>query len=824
MGLLQEALNSKATVAADAMICHDDWQTIMEGHHHAVLSREEREVLSSDEEEDGANVEDLQVRLAAQRRERATVLSRIHRSSSALGGRTGIGLAPLAVDGEGAAGSPPRSAPPAGPRSPLVRKPEELAEIFVSDIPVHAKDGEEAKMRRFQRVVIEGAGGKDEEEAPPMETRWVCKRLLEATQLRRKYVPAGAEREEYWGALDRAKFEALYQRDVEALQSKGGPASFRRRLDPPFHPFPETEDTDVWTKPPQQGYGPGDFQTRFVDGVVVVEATSKGNTSTSEGNTSTSEGATEKDRLPAAFTAAPSVEDFYDDLFALVGTVHDAACKSLCFRRLKLLESLFGLHVLLNAEKENAAQKSVPHRDFYNIRKVDTHIHHSAIMNQKHLLRFIKSKLRKCPNEVVIKRDGQFLTLSEVFRSLGLTAYDLSIDTLDMHADNTFHRFDRFNLKYNPVGESRLREVFLKSDNLLAGRYLAEITQEVFADAEANKYVMMEPRISIYGRARGEWAGLGAWFFRNRLASPNIRWMVQIPRLFQVYKKLGLVASFEDMLQNIFAPLFAVTLDPASDPQLHCFLKQVTGFDCVDDESRLERNAAGNAAGRLPKPADWTSGDNPPYSYWIYYIFANLHSLNQLRRALGQTTFAFRPHAGEAGDVNNLAATFLCCQNINHGVLLRKAPALQYLYYLTQIGLAISPLSNNKLFLDYHASPFPAFFSRGLNVSLSTDDPLMLHITKEPLVEEYAVAAQVWKLSSTDMCEIAKASVLQSGFEHPYKEHFLGKGYLDEDACASNNITYTNVPDIRVIYRRERLDAEWAFVNSAAQGVPDTSP
>ena len=44
-----------------------------------------------------------------------------------------------------------------------------------------------------------------------------------------------------------------------------------------------------------------------------------------------------------------------------------------------------------------------------------------------------------------------------------MTAYDLSIDTLDVHADhNTFHRFDKFNLKYNPVGESRLREIFLK--------------------------------------------------------------------------------------------------------------------------------------------------------------------------------------------------------------------------------------------------------------------------------------------------------------------------------------------------------------------------
>jgi AMP deaminase len=41
--------------------------------------------------------------------------------------------------------------------------------------------------------------------------------------------------------------------------------------------------------------------------------------------------------------------------------------------------------------------------------------------------------------------------------------HDLNVDTLDMHADkNIFHRFDRFNLKYNPCGQSRLREIFIK--------------------------------------------------------------------------------------------------------------------------------------------------------------------------------------------------------------------------------------------------------------------------------------------------------------------------------------------------------------------------
>lgn len=109
-------------------------------------------------------------------------------------------------------------------------------------------------------------------------------------------------------------------------------------------------------------------------------------------------------------------------------------------------------------------------------------------MNQKHLLRFIKYKLKEGSDEAVIIRDGKALSLKAVFESLKLTPYELSVDTLDMHANNqTFHRFDKFNLKYNPIGESRLREIFLKYNNYNQGRFLAEITHQVMDDLEQNK-------------------------------------------------------------------------------------------------------------------------------------------------------------------------------------------------------------------------------------------------------------------------------------------------------------------------------------------------
>lgn len=42
----------------------------------------------------------------------------------------------------------------------------------------------------------------------------------------------------------------------------------------------------------------------------------------------------------------------------------------------------------------------------------------------------------------------------------------------------------------------------------------------------------------------------------------------------------------------------------------------------------------------------------------------------------------------------------------------------------------------------------------------------MLRLLQEPLMEEYSIAAQVWKLSPCDMCELAQNSVRMSGYPH----------------------------------------------------------
>ncbi|KAF1932504.1 AMP deaminase [Didymella exigua CBS 183.55] len=513
--------------------------------------------------------------------------------------------------------------------------------------------------------------------------------------------------------------------------------------------------------------------------------------------------------LDTPIVSIPTLREFYIDLDAILEISSDGPSKSFAFRRLSYLEGRFNLYYLLNEYQEIADSKKVPHRDFYNVRKVDTHVHHSACMNQKHLLRFIKSKMKKSPDEVVLFRDGKQLTLREVFESINLTAYDLSIDTLDMHAHtDSFHRFDKFNLKYNPIGESRLRTIFLKTDNFIEGRYLAEITKEVISDLESSKYQFAEWRISIYGRDINEWDKLAAWVVDNKLFSPNVRWLIQVPRLFDVYKATGLMHDFEEVVRNLFQPLFEVTKDPSSHPKLHIFLQRVIGFDSVDDESKVERRVYR----KFPSPKEWNTKQNPPYSYWMYYLFSNISSLNVWRKQRGFNTFLLRPHCGEAGDTDHLAAAVLCCHSISHGLLLRKVPLLQYIFYLEQIGVAMSPLSNNALFLAYKRNPFLSYFRRGLNVSLSTDDPLQFAFTKEPLIEEYSVAAQIYKLSAVDMCELAKHSVEQSGFEHIVKQKWLGANY-HLPGVAGNDMARSNVPSVREAFRHETLMQELAMID-----------
>ena len=71
----------------------------------------------------------------------------------------------------------------------------------------------------------------------------------------------------------------------------------------------------------------------------------------------------------------------------------------------------------------------------------------------------------------------------------------------------------------------------------------------------------------------------------------------------------------------------------------------------------------------------------------------------------------------------------------------------------------------------------------------------------------YAIARQVWKLSTTDVAELCCNSVRMSGFTHEVKRKWLGEEY-EKPGPLGNSIEHTNVPDARAAFRFETMMRE----------------
>ena len=414
----------------------------------------------------------------------------------------------------------------------------------------------------------------------------------------------------------------------------------------------------------------------------------------------------------------PNVELFSKDYSKLVEICSEGAMRSFCFQRLQMLSTSFKMHTTVNATIEMHEQSNLLGNDFYRTMKVDNHIHAAAAPSAKQFVQFVREKLEteadtvvwmdKVKNEVDGTEHEVGKTLAQVYQEAGLDADHLTIDAFNVLADySVYQRFDNFNSKYSPFRMANMRRIFLKTENHIGGRYFAELLKIVLNRHNISKghKSACEMRLSVYGMERSEWYDLAVWMttdwkhpeFPGKLVSPDNRWLVQIPRLWRIYSTKPVPdgqppRAFCDMLANLFVPLFDATLDPDGHPEIAEAMTHIVGFDSVDDEGALEETCS------CQRPHEWTTSKNPSYWWQLYYLWANLEVLNRLRRARNLNTFAFRPHAGETGDPMHLAAAYLLCDSINHGIELDAQVSLQYLYYLDQVGLSMSPLSNNFLF------------------------------------------------------------------------------------------------------------------------------
>ena len=304
-------------------------------------------------------------------------------------------------------------------------------------------------------------------------------------------------------------------------------------------------------------------------------------------------------------------KEFVTDCNRLAAICEMGPCRTLCWKRNHILEKKFHFHRLLNEKLEDSVAKRSG-ADFYNVTKVDNHVHINRMMTAPCLLEFIKHKLETEPDTVVFKslsvpaapqivpslitsnnsgsgqQHGGLLsprtsalaaiaaatgtgkvreeknvemkdvTLRELFRVLGVEADSLNLDALSVQADNTtLMRFDKLVRKYNPFGKKELQRVLLSMRNDIQGRFLAELLlRTTFNPEKVDPSIKLETRVSIYGSDPGEVEEVSHFMVRFGLLSPRNRWVIQIPRTLPLLFERNGIKNFGQVLKSIFRKAF----------------------------------------------------------------------------------------------------------------------------------------------------------------------------------------------------------------------------------------------------------------------------
>ena len=76
---------------------------------------------------------------------------------------------------------------------------------------------------------------------------------------------------------------------------------------------------------------------------------------------------------------------------------------------------------------------------------------------------------------------------------------------------------------------------FLKIFNVIED-FLTKVIKEIFSDLDEAKYQNLELRLSIYGRKPDEWDKLAKWAISHDVYSDNVVWIIQVPRLYDIYR------------------------------------------------------------------------------------------------------------------------------------------------------------------------------------------------------------------------------------------------------------------------------------------------
>ncbi|AQZ09781.1 YBR284W and YJL070C [Zygosaccharomyces parabailii] len=590
--------------------------------------------------------------------------------------------------------------------------------------------------------------------------------------------------------------------------------------------------------------------------------------------------------MSQAMYDVPSFEEFQQDFTFAVKIAQNEQLARLSMRRLRYLNEKFELFQDLNAKAEKIENKLVPYRDFYNCRKVDCDFHLSGCISQRQLSEFIWEKLNSEPDRVVYEtQEGRKLTLSQIFevgRSedepvfIGLKVVDDQFLEWYKHVYLiSLHVIPHSELLKLLEGETLrfyiLAKTFLEFDNYIEGEYLAEIViDHVITNLEKSKYQTVQASVDFQFHPSGElswWERFAHWLVKWNVVSYNVRWNVQIKRVFTKLYHNGKVRNFQEFLDAIFQPI----LDKKSleNVELQYLLANLLNFDVVvsHTDDFLWR-AFPNV---FTKPKDWEAkGDNPTVMHYMYYTYAYLAQVNCMRYNNSLNTFSLRnscsslnnrtSQAGTTLNFNDQIESIVCNMLLCNGGLLQSEhlwnsqPTLSYLYYLFQIPVLATPLSSVSMISTapqeelkryraamgqkqvysitqskdktYRGNPFLTMLKVGMKVSLSSNSVLFnKSYTLDPIIEEYSVAASIYLLEAADLCELARNSVICSGYEGFYKAHWAGlkvqKSPFEHEVIGCTETWYDteentshrhNVPIIRRLFRKDSLDQEWEFI------------
>ena len=90
--------------------------------------------------------------------------------------------------------------------------------------------------------------------------------------------------------------------------------------------------------------------------------------------------------------------------------------------------------------------------DFIIFFQVDTHVHAASGMNQKHLLRFIKRKMKYNADDIVMVHEGKEVTLREVNTATNFVVLDFEFFYCTCH----HHRSDHHSkFSYEALGKKK---------------------------------------------------------------------------------------------------------------------------------------------------------------------------------------------------------------------------------------------------------------------------------------------------------------------------------------------------------------------------------